>query len=203
MASALAELLFPAVCPGCGGRGEPLCGACARTVRSAPSEPPPPGLDALHVPFAYAGVVRELIARAKYRRRHAALAWLGTAMVAELADAPAAFDLVTWAPTTATRRRARGFDQAEVLATSVAGALRRPCRAALVRVGDGHQTGRSRAQRMEAPEFAVRTGRSITGGRVLVVDDVVTTGATLRAAASVLRRAGAASVVGVAAARRA
>jgi ComF family protein len=203
MASALAELLFPAVCPGCGGRGEPLCAACARTIRPAPTVPPPAGLDALYVPFAYTGVVRELIARAKYRRRHAALAWLGAAMVTELAAVPAAVDLVTWAPTTTARRRARGFDQAEVLARSVAGALGRPSPSALARVGDGHQTGRSRAQRMDAPEFTLRPGGAIAGRRVLVVDDVVTTGATLRAAAGTLRRAGAASVIGLAAARRA
>ena len=108
------------------------------------------------------------------------------------ARATSAVDVVTWAPTTAARRRARGFDQAEVLAHD-RGRARRVGRAGSVlrRVGDDHQTGHSRAERIDAPEFAVaRTVVAIAGRRVLVVDDVVTTGATLRAAASVLRERG-------------
>jgi predicted amidophosphoribosyltransferase len=202
MLRALAEVVFPAVCPGCGGRGEPVCDACARTIRRAREESPPEGLDALHVPFAYTGVVREVVARAKYRQRHAALAWLGAAMTNELGATPV--DLVTWAPTTPARRRARGFDQAEVLATTVAAALGRPCPPILRRAGGAHQTGRSRAERIDAPHFtvAVPGGARIAGRRVLVVDDVVTTGATLRAAATALRTAGATRVDGLAAARR-
>ena len=202
MLTALAEMVFPAVCPGCGRRGEPLCDVCARTVLTAPPLPHPAGLEALHVPFAYAGVVRELVARAKYRRRHAALAWLAAAMVAELGAPPVGVDVVTWAPTTAARRRDRGFDQAEVLATAVATELRRPRRASLRRIGDDHQTGRSRAERIDAASYVPRAHAPVSGRRVLLVDDVVTTGATLTAAASALRRAGAVSVVGIAAARR-
>ncbi len=201
MLRALAEAVFPATCPGCGGRGEPVCATCARTIRRAPSSSPPVGVDALVVPFAYTGVVRELVARAKYRHRHAALTWLASEMARALADTTV--DVVTWAPTTAARRRARGFDQAEVLAAAVAGSLDRPCAPVLRRIGCGHQTGHSRAERIGAPQFAVRAPARVTGRRVLLVDDVVTTGATLRAAAGALRTAGAASVVGSAAARRA
>src|SRR6478752_5059626 len=100
MLRALAEVAFPAVCPGCGGRGEPLCATCARTVLPAPALAPPMGLDRLVVPFAYSGVVRELVARAKYRRRHAALAWLADAMVVALGETTTGVDVVTWAPTT-------------------------------------------------------------------------------------------------------
>ena len=73
----------------------------------------------------------------------------------------------------------------------------------LRRIGDDHQTGHSRAERIVTPGFVVRPSIRITGRRVLVVDDVVTTGATLQAAATVLRGAGAIRVEAVAAARRA
>src|SRR5438552_3530764 len=131
MLRALAEVVFPAVCPGCGEGGEPLCAECAPTVRAAPDLPPPAGLDGLVVPFAYSGVVRELVARAKYRRRHAALTWLGDAMVAALDESAAGVDVVTWAPTTDARRRQRGFDQAEMLARAVASARGLPARSLL------------------------------------------------------------------------
>jgi predicted amidophosphoribosyltransferase len=108
-------------------------------------------------------------------------------------------DIVTWAPTTAVRRRQRGFDQAELLARAVARRLGLPCRSLLARRPGPPQTGRALAERRGGPGFRPR--RAVSGRSVLIVDDVVTSGSTAAAAAGALRSAGARSVVVLAAAR--
>jgi len=142
----------------------------------------------------YEGPARELVARLKYRNHRAAVDWMGAAL-AELVGAEAV-DVVTWAPTTPDRRRARGFDHAEVLARRVAHHLGRPCRRLVRRLPGPPQTGRTSVDRRRGPAF--EPVRSVRGRTVLLVDDVVTTGATLASAGRVLRSAGAVSVVGVA-----
>jgi ComF family protein len=150
--------------------------------------------------LAYEGVGRELVARLKYHNARAVVTRLAASMGALVADRPQPFAAVTWAPTTRERRRARGFDQAELLARGVARALGLPATALLRRANGPSQTGRPAAERRLGPVFHVRRGRPVPE-RVLLVDDVVTTGATLSAAARALRAAGATTVVGLAAAR--
>ena len=203
-------LVFPARCPGCGVAAEPMCAACNATTRPAPALAVPAGLDALYVPFAYEGVVRELVARAKYRNRQAALGWLAHEMTRALGAEVSMIDVVTWAPTTARRKRQRGFDQAELLATFIASELRLPVRARLRRDAGRAQTGENRAARAEGPQFVpVRRREHVENHpvarrpeSVLVVDDVITTGATMTRAVRELRNGGAHRVVGVAAARK-
>ena len=105
--------------------------------------------------------------------------------------------MVTWAPTSNRRVRGRGYDQAEVIARAVARQLGVPCVRLLYRAHGTPQTGKSRSERLVGPAFRARRPRK--GLAVLVVDDVVTTGATAAEACSVLAEHGA-RVVGVAAA---
>jgi predicted amidophosphoribosyltransferase len=139
--------------------------------------------------IAYEGVGRELLARLKYRDARQAVAPLADALAARVSGG--LIDTVTWIPTTDRRRRERGFDQAELLARAVARRLGRPCRRLLRRLGDDHQTGRTRSERLGGPRLVVV---GVPPRNVLLIDDVVTTGATVRAAVEALRSAGAARV---------
>lgn len=184
----------------CGSTGGAPCSGCAARLRPAPDLPVPPGLDALVAVLAYQGAGRQLVARLKYRNQRSALPALADAMAAGVRARIGAgrIDVVGWAPTTGRRRRERGFDQAELLARALARRLGVRCRPLLDRLDGPAQTGRHRRDRWEGPGFRARRG---VPARVCLVDDVVTTGATMAAAATALRHAGATCVIGVAAAR--
>jgi predicted amidophosphoribosyltransferase len=167
-------------------------------VRPAPSALPPPGVDGWAAAFAYQGVARELVARLKYRNVRAAVPWIAAVMAAAVGAEAPVVDLVTWAPTTAPRRRARGFDPAELLARAVARHLRTRPVGLLCRLPGPPQTGLAAAARRAGPGFEPHRRAPPS---VLVVDDVATTGATLAAAAAALRAAGARQVFAVTAAR--
>ena len=158
----------------------------------------PAGLDAWASAFAYQGVVREIVARVKYRNARAAVPWLASAAAGTARDRGLSAEVVTWAPTTSARRRARGFDPAEILARAVAPELSLPTSRLLVRRPGPPQTGLPASERRAGPRFVAR-GRA--PARVLLVDDVATTGATLGAATIALRDAGARYVAAVTAAR--
>jgi ComF family protein len=165
-------------------------------LEPAPALPAPLGIDRCVAVLAYEGAGRELVARLKYRNARSTIRWLAARMAA-LVDARDV-DVVTWVPTTAARRRRRGFDQAELLARSIARQLHRPCRRMLTR-GDGPpQTGRSLQQRRAGPVLEAKpTGHT---PRVLLVDDVITTGTTITVAARALQASGVKHVAVVAAA---
>jgi predicted amidophosphoribosyltransferase len=192
------DLLFPLVCPGCGERGTPLCPTCLDGVRRAPRARVPEGLDAWAAAFVYEGVVREVVARVKYRNARAAVPWLAAAAASTARECGFSAEVVTWAPTTSARRRSRGFDAAELLARAVARDLSLPIARLLDRKAGPPQTGLAAPERRVGPRFVARRHAP---PEVLLVDDVATTGATLGAAAIALRDAGARYVVAVTAAR--
>jgi predicted amidophosphoribosyltransferase len=185
--------LFSSVCAGCNQPGEVLCHRCRFSLASAPAQL---GDDGVRAALPFEGVARQVVLGLKYHNRRGAAAHLAKLMVARLH--PGQVDVVTWAPTAPTRVRTRGYDQAELLARAVARQLGVPCRRLLYRAHGTQQTGHTRAERLHGPSFRARPARRDV--RVLLVDDVITTGATLRAAAEALRHAGVADVVCLAAA---
>lgn len=188
-------MLMPVVCPLCRGLGEAPCQPCRSSLPKSGSLARVDGLDSLLACFDYTGTTVPLIGAIKYRNERAAVTWVAGEMAALLNEP---VDLVTWAPTSPSRRRERGFDQAHLLASAVGSAAEIRVRSMLRRRAGSAQTGRSREERLDGVEFAARRTRART---VVVVDDVVTSGATLRAAAFALREKGVNRVIGLVAAR--
>jgi len=154
------------------------------------------GFDAAYCFGSYEGILREWIHLYKYSRVKTMLRPLADLLASAL-PRDERFDLIVPVPLHWRRRWNRGFNQAELLARDLAARFGIPCTAALRRVrATASQTGLSNSGRRKnvATAFAIRRHR-VAGRNVLLVDDVMTTGATAAACGSVLRRAGATRVV--------
>lgn len=145
--------------------------------------------------FEHTGNIRQAILQLKYQDKKYLSQSLAMLMATEL-DAHERCDLVTWAPTTMHRRQKRGFDQSELIARHCAAQLSVRHARLLRRDNDGRQTGSGREERLVRPSFVARPG--LEGKYIWVIDDVMTTGATLRACAEALVSGGAARVMCIA-----
>ena len=159
-----------------------------------------PECDETLVAVAYEGIARRLILNLKYRNRRSVVAVLAELLAQridrQVLDRANDFDVVTWAPTSVARVRRRGHDQSELLARRLAREIGVPCRRLLIKVSHNVQTGASRELRLRGSVFSARNPG--VDCHVMVVDDVVTTGTTLRCAADALLIAGARKVTCVA-----
>ena len=163
--------------------------------------------DAAVAAYRGRGIVREIIHEFKYARqihlRHLVAHWLRAALNDErLRDI--SFDLIVPVPLHPARQRERGFNQASLLAESLSAETSMPCRPVLQRIRyTTTQTALDRSERMENLHnaFRLRKNEDVRRFRVLLIDDVLTTGSTLSECARVLKRAGAISVHAATAAR--
>ena len=219
------ELLFPPRCAGCDKEGEFLCPACEESlprlvvpyckVCAQPltngslcrrCQESPLAIDGIRAPFLMEGVVRDMVHRLKYSDMRALAPVLGGLLSRSMDTYRIPADVLMAVPLHPTRERKRGYNQSFSLAKEV-GKLRG---IPLIRGLARHKGSppQSRAADVETRRANVRDafafqGTGSQGAKVLLIDDVCTTGATLEACALALKDTGAASVWGLTLAREA
>ncbi len=223
--SALLDLIYPVRCAGCGRPGVLFCSACEARILPAPapvclrcgspSRGPgvlcsacrrdPIALDGLLTTGLFAPPLRAAIHNFKYRHVCGLAQPFAARMAAVWSASGLPADVIVPVPLHASRERERGYNQAALLAQALAAPLGIPAifDAVVRRRATASQTSLSWSERQATVRGAFTCCAEMPGRRVLVVDDVCTTGATLDACASALRDRGAGSVWGLTVARAA
>ena len=214
------DALFREICPSCGGvSGAGFCSVCAadlprtwdacsgcglaRPVARCPRRAAPWQVDAVVAPFVYAPPLDHHIQHLKYAGARALGRAFGLLLAPAVRDACSDVDALVAVPLHPTRLRERGYNQAIEIARPLCRGLEVPMllRGIERRHASPSQTGGSAEQRRASVAAAFRVARSLAGLRIAIVDDVITTGATVNALAAALRGAGAVRCIAVAAAR--
>jgi ComF family protein len=208
------DLALPARCAGCRVEGPALCREClpALDVRLEAEPGVPIGLPAdIPAPLLqlewcapFTGVTRRALHALKYDGERRLAPPAGAAVARRWAKAGRAGDVLVPVPASPDRVRDRGYDQAALIATEAGRRLRLPVARALVRTRSTtaqFDLDRSARATNLGGAFSVADGRLVAGRWCVLVDDVVTTGATLAACASAVLDAGAAAVSAIAVAR--
>jgi len=201
---AVAAGIAPPLCAACGRSCRPEAVVCTRCGRRLAAAEPllgkgPPGLDRAWSSASHEGVARQLVAALKFRRL-LPVAGLMADRIHWLVPAHLLGGAVVPVPAAPARLRRRGFDPAGELAAALAERLDAPLEPCLIRRGGRRQVGRRRAERVGHPPQI--EARGTVPRSVILIDDVLTTGATLTSCAKALRNAGAARIVAVTFARR-
>ena len=206
--------IAPHICTKCGTEGRLLCDSCVQTIlpvvsrcyrcrkltprfRTCPACRKSSKIFRLQVGTTYDATAKQLIAKLKY----------DGAQVAAIEISSFIFRLTTFTkdcvfvpvPTATTRVRRRGYDQAKLIARSLAKKHQLPYFDCLMRSGQTHQIGANRQRRLKqlADAYRINGLYDVTSMHIVLVDDVSTTGATLEAAAQCLKSAGAKRVEAV------
>ena len=222
LAGSVVDLLFPLSCLACKREGrflcvecesglarleKPYCSLCASPGRSAVCSwcaAAPPSFEGISAPYRMKGPVSEMVRGLKYRGVKAWAPHMAKLMARHLESRPVPADTIVPVPLHRRRKRARGYNQSEVLARELserAGLPLSPKLLRRVRDTPPQVSMTSNEDRRQNVVGAFEWKGDAGGLRVLVVDDVVTTGATISACASALKAGGAVSVWGLSLAR--
>ena len=197
-----ADIIMPTRCPCCGGFimwNEKLCEKCLKSLPLCGSEErPPEGCSAAVSVFAFDGPAKEGIYSLKDGWGRAFAEYAAEIISERLRGCGA--ELVTCVPMSRRKKASRGWDQAEVIAKEFAEALGLPCDLSLLRrrYSRTEQHGLSAAGRAEfaSGQYSIAPDHAdISGKHIILADDVITTGSTVSACASLLLSMGAADVI--------
>lgn len=184
----LAKILAPPQCAGCEREGEILCIQCQQIVVKATIK----NNQDITVVTEFNEVGRKLIHAYKFQRQRNASHIIAKLITQSLPNQ--SFSMVTSTPTAPVRVRRRGFDHAALLARRVAADLKLPHRPLLFRRSSARQVGQHRETRFRQAENLYGAHPAARGHHILLIDDVITTGATIEACTKALKNAMAASV---------
>lgn len=222
LASRGLDLLFPAECAVCNREGsflctgceprlprlvQPYCRTCAEPDETAVCSwcrAEAPAYERIRAPYRYTGPVRDMVHDLKYSNIRALAPTLGDLLADYFESQRFAADVLAPVPLHPKRERSRGYNQSHLLAREVSRRIQVPMAddRLLRTVDTPPQVSMSgREERRKNIDGAFECTQAVTGLRVLLIDDVVTTGSTMSACASVLKEAGAKSVFGLALAR--
>ena len=199
--SYLRESIFPVFCLGCGKEGERVCGECYETIDTKGM------LGHFHLavtPYHEDWLIGKIVRGFKYdyeEELSGVIEKLVRGFVEKHTDYFAQADAITFVPLHKKRHAERGFNQSEFIAQVVSRAIGKPVSDMLIRHRNTeHQARLNREKRLVNVKDAFASISAI-GGRVLLVDDVYTTGSTMRECANALLKAGADKVFGFSLAR--
>lgn len=209
----LLDIFFPPKCAFCGCLlslpGSGVCPVCRKGLPFVQTGTPRriEFVPAVLSPFYYKEPVREALLRYKFRNHPAISETFANFMSEEVEKSPdIMYDTISWVPLSRQRERRRGYDQARLLAEAIARRQGVPCMRLLRKIRHAApQSGLRSAAERKANIFgcyAAVPSVSPEGKRILLIDDVITTGSTLSECARVLKMHGAAEVYALTAATR-
>lgn len=210
--SRILDILFPPRCVFCSeilkDRSRSVCGLCEKVLPytgKVNCEQRFDNLVGCYSPLYYKGIVRESLLRFKFKGLYTYSKTYAKFIAKCIDECEVSCDIISWVPVSALRRHMRGYDQAMLIARELAALKGTDCVRVLrkTRHNKAQSSIQDAAKRKSnaAGVYKCTDSELVRGKCILLVDDIVTTGATLSSAAAVLKAAGAASVEAVTVAR--
>lgn len=210
-ADCLLSLLFPMRCPLCGnaaGWGRAACVSCTEKLEQLQGvrrfrlyTKNGAQFMCCHYVWTYEGALRHTLHELKFRGKRIPSRQLGILMAGIVLPQLHRFDGITFVPMRADAIRTRGYNQSRLIAQSIAGRTGLPLLSVLEKIRSTQaQHSLRREERMDNIRGAFAASERLEGRRLLLVDDIITTGATISQCAAALYAAGCAEVTGICAA---